>query len=219
MTPTAAADDLKPFAPVTDGLALAALDRAANHESSREVWVFVLAEHLGFEPTPKTVAALRPLLEDMRREGFLTRTESYGIEPQGRECWSLTAEGEQELARRREEGSGIELPESPQHRVWRQARIASSVRIEEFRREMIELWEETDELLCRWDPVLSERWFELAGRLHDAAWRLGSAVHCLTEGSEPGDEEPDIDEDPGPAPGRRSIAAWDGPHSEPGGQP
>lgn len=218
MTSITVADDLKPFAPVTDGLVLAAVDRAACHESSREVWVFILAEHLGFEPTPKAVAALRPLLEDMRREGFLFRTESFGIEPQSRECWSLTAEGEKELARKREEGGGIELPESPQHRAWRKARIASSVRIEEFRNEMNELWQETGELLTKWDPVLSHRWLDLAERLRDAGWRLGSAVHCLTEWCEPGDESRDIDEDPGPAPGRRSIAAWDSPDSEPGGQ-
>lgn len=208
-----AAQELKPYAPVSDGLILEAVDRAECHDGTEEVWVFVVAEHLGFEPTPKTVAALHPQLEDLRRADLLSRSEA-----QGRERWGLTTAGQEELGKRREAGETGELAESPQHRVWRHARIEAAVRIEEFKREVAELWEETDRLLSQRELVLSERWFDLSERFRQATWRLGSATHCIDEWVEPDDDEPDVDENPGSAPGRRAVAAWGDPHShEPGG--
>jgi hypothetical protein len=194
---------------------LEAIDRAECHERAEAVWVFVVAEHLGFEPTPKTVAALQPQLEDLQRaKGSLSRSETHG-----RECWSLTAAGQEEVGKLCEEEAIGELPESPQHRIWRHARIEAAVRIEEFKREIGDLWEETDHLLTKWDPPRSAKWFELGERFGRAAWRLGSATHCLNEWVEPEDDEPDVDENPGSAPGRRAVAAWDDPHSsEPGDQ-
>ncbi|HMJ73332.1 MAG TPA: hypothetical protein VK471_08235 [Solirubrobacterales bacterium] len=188
-----------------------AVDRAECHEGAEEVWVFIVAEHLGFEPTPKTVAALHPQLEDLRRAGLLSRNEA-----QGRERWGLTTAGQEELGKRREAGEIGELAESPQHRVWRHARVEAAVRIEEFKREVAELWEETDRLLSQRELVLSTRWFDLSERFRRATWRLGS-THCIDEWVEPEDDEPDVDENPGPAPGRRTVAAWDGLDSEPGG--
>ncbi len=207
-----AAQELKPYAPLSDGLILEAVDRAECHDDTEEVWVFVVAEHLGFEPMPKTVAALHPQLEDLRRAGLLSRSEA-----QGRERWGLTATGLGELGKRREAGEIGELAESPQHRVWRHARMEAAVRIEEFKREVAELWEETDRLLSQRELVFSGRWFDLSERFRRATWRLGSATHCIDEWVEPEDDEPDVDENPGPAPGRRAVAAWDGLANEPEG--
>lgn len=208
------ASELSPYTPVVDGLILEAVDRAECHEGAEEVWVFVVAEHLGFEPTPKTVAALHPQLEDLQRAGSLSRSQAMG-----RECWGLTATGQEALGKLRDEESIGELPESPQHRAWRHARVEAAVRIEEFKRDMAELWEETERLLIQSTPALSAEWFALCERFRLGGWRLGSAIHCLNEWVEPEDDRPDVDENPGPAPGRRTVAAWNGPKSsEPGGQ-
>lgn len=60
-------------------------------------------------------------------------------------------------------------------------------------------------------PVMSREWLELSERLRLSSWRLASATYCLTEWMEPEDERPDVDENPGPHPGRRAISAWDDP--------
>ena len=207
--------ELAPFTPVTNGFVLAAVERAERHEQEEAVLTSVLTKHLGFEAVPLTNQHLFPRLEGLRRAGLLTTTERRG-EP----FWSLTSVGREHLARDREAGEVGELPESPQHRAWRHARVEAAVRIEEFRREVSELWEEAGRLLNRWEPVLSTEWFDLSERFHRAGWRLGSAIHCVSEWVEPQDDEPDVDENPGPAPGRRTVAAWGSPHSsEPGGHP
>lgn len=213
--PLATADlALKPYTPVTDVLIVEAIDRAECHERTQAVPVLVIAEHLGFEATPEAAAALHPRLEDLRHAGSLTQSEVGG-----QQCWSLADLGQKEIAKRREEGTVYELPESPQHRTWRRARVEAAVRVEEFKLEMGDLWEETDRLLSRRAPVSSHDWIDLGERLGKAAWRLGSAIHCMNEWVEPDDDEPDVDENPGPAPGRRTIAAWGSPDSsEPGGQ-
>ena len=203
--PLAAIDEgLKPYAPVPDGLIMAALARGECHQRSTEVWVFVVAEHLGFEPTAKTTAALHPRLEDLRRGGWLSRSEK-----QDREHWSLTAAGREEPTKRREESTVGELPESPQHRAWRKARVAAALRIDGFKGDMGDALEAADGVLARYGEPASAEWFSLAKRLSAAAWRLGSANHCLYEWMEPEDGEPDVDERPGPAPGRRTTSAWD----------
>jgi hypothetical protein len=199
-----AGEGLKPYTPVPDGLIMAAIARGECHERSPEVWVLVVAEHLGFEPTAKTIAALHPRLEDLRRGGWLSRSEK-----QDREHWSLTAAGREELTKRREKGTVRELPESLQHRAWRKARMASALRIDGFKGDMGEALEAADDVLTRYGEPASAVWFSLAERLSAAAWRLGSANHCLYEWMEPEDGEPDVDEWPGPAPGRRTTSAWD----------
>jgi hypothetical protein len=199
-----AAQDLKPYTPVTDGLVLAALERAELHEREDEVLTYVLSEHLGFEPIPSTNRLLFPRLEGLRRAGLLTTAERRG-EP----FWSLTSVGRERLANDREAGDGGELPESPQHRAWRHARVKAAVRIEEFRRAQVEAAEEADRLINQYRPAMSAEWFELSERLRWAAWRLASAIYCLNEWVEPDDDSPDVDENPGPSPGRRTTSAWD----------
>ena len=199
-----AEEELKPYAPVPDGLIMAAIARGECHERSPEVWVCVVAEHLGCKPTAKTAAALHPRLEDLRRDGWLNRSEK-----QDREYWSLTGAGRDELTKRREEGAVGKLPESPQHRAWRKARMGAALRIDGFKSAVGDALEAADGVLTRYGEPASAVWFSLAERLSAAAWRLGSADHCLYEWMEPEDGEADVDERPGPAPGRRTTSAWD----------
>jgi DNA-binding PadR family transcriptional regulator len=209
----AARHELGAYIPVTDGLVLAAVERAELHEQEEAVLTSVLMAHLGFEWAPPTNRLFFPRLDELRQAGLLTSTEKRG-EP----FWSLTSVGREQLAKEREAGEVGDLPESPQHRAWRHARVEAALRIEEFKDRVNQLWEETDDLLNRYHPANSAEWFELSARLHHATWRLGSATYCLNEWIEPADERPSVDEAPGPSPGRRAVFAWDQePKQESGG--
>jgi len=208
------AHELTSYVPVTDGFVLAAAERAARHEQEQEVLTSELTAHLGFEGGPSTNKHLWPRLEELRRAGLLTTTERRG-EP----VWSLTSVGRERLEKEREVGQIGDLPESPQHRAWRHAREQAAVRIEGFKAGLTETVEEADDLINQYRPVMAQEWFALHERLRWASWRFASATHCLTEWPEPDDELPDVDENPGPSPGRRSILAWDRCDAEQGGAP
>ncbi|MGC1852468.1 MAG: hypothetical protein WA687_08525 [Solirubrobacterales bacterium] len=200
----AARHELAAYYPVTDGFVLAALERAELHEPEAEVLTSALMGHLGFKWAPSTNRLFFPRLEELRKAGLFT-----SIERRGEPYWSLTSVGRERLAKEREAGEIGELPESPQHRAWRHAREQAAVRIDGFRHEQTEALEVADELLNRYGPSLSQDWLDLSERLCWSTWHLASAIHCLHEWVEPDDEAPDVDENPGPRPGRRNVAAWD----------
>jgi hypothetical protein len=202
-TSAAAGQELKSYTPVDDALILAAAERAVLHEQEEAVFTSVLTNHLGFEAVPETNKHLWPRLEELRRAGLLTTVEHRG-EP----LWALTTAGRERLEAEREAGRAGELPEAPQHRAWRHARVEAAVRIEGFKEELILAVEEADRLINQYRPVMSEEWFEASDRLRWASWRLASATYCLTEWPEPPDAMPDPDENPGPRPGRRTTSAW-----------
>lgn len=206
--------ELTLYVPVTDGFILAAVERAVLHEQEEDVLTSDLTAHLGFEGKPATNRHLFPRLDELRRAGLLTATERRG-EP----LWSLTSVGQERLAKEREAGEVGDLPESPQHRAWRHAREQAAVRSEGFKDELIEALEEGNSLINQYSPVMSHEWFALHERLRRASWLLASATYCLTDWPEPEDEVPDVDENPGPSPGRRSIRAWDRTDAELGGAP
>jgi DNA-binding transcriptional ArsR family regulator len=193
-----------PYTPVTDGFILAALERTELHEREGEVLTSELTAHLGFEGKPATNRLLFPRLEELRHAGLLTSTERRG-EP----FWSLTSVGRERLAKEREASEVGELPESPQHRAWRHARVQAAVQIDQFRGEQTQAIGAAYELTYRYEPSASAEWFLMAERLRWTTWRMASAIHCLYEWPEPDDEFPDVDENPGPSPGRRAISAWD----------
>lgn len=123
----------------------------------------------------------------------------------------------------------VELPESPQHRVWRHAQALAAERIDG-------LWEQVRGVLEDAPGVLnaggvrSDGWFALAERLQTACWQLGSVTYCLSEWAEPDDASPDVDDrkEPGDEQidpdelgavryrrgGRRNV--WSGPPPDPG---
>ena len=150
-------------------------------------------------------------MEELRRAGLLTATERRG-EP----FWSLTAIGREELASAREEGGVGGLPEAPQHRAWRHARVEAAVRIEGFKEELTHAVEAADALINQYRPAMSAEWFELSERLRFTSWRLASAAYCLTEWPEPDDASQDRDENPGPDPGRRGRQGMEPTHREQG---
>lgn len=202
--PEEAGQELGPYTEVGDNLILAALERAVLHEGEDEVLTSVLTEHLGFRWEPSTNRLLWPRLEGLRRAGLLTTVERRS-EP----FWALTDVGRERLASAREAGEIDDLPESPQHRAWRHARTKAAVRVEGFRSDLLQALGEGGRLINQCRAPMSREWFELSERLRLAAWRVASATYCLTEWVEPDDESPDVDESPGPRPGRRAIWAWD----------
>jgi hypothetical protein len=193
-------------------IVLAAVERAARHGRSDEVATETVVEHLGFDPTKKTNRMLHHRLEGLRDAGSLTR-----VARDGADIWLLTSEGREELDRRFEAEEVGELPEAPQHRAWREARVGAAVRFEGFKDEMGTMLEEATALLDQPHPPHSSEWIAMSQRLSPAAWRVGSATHCLYEWVEPDDDHPDVDEAPGPSPGRRAISAWDQTSIELGG--
>jgi hypothetical protein len=208
----AKAHELTSYVPVTDGFVLAAVERAERHEQEGAVLTSDLTAHLGFEGGPSTNKHLWPRLEELRRAGLLTTTERRG-EP----FWSLTSVGRERLDKERDAGEVGDPPESPQHRAWRHARERAAVRIEGFKDQLTQAGEEAYNLIHQYRPVMAEEWFALHERIRWASWRLASAAYCLTEWPEPDDELPDVDENPGPRPGRRSTWAWDRSDAELGG--
>ena len=198
------ARELGPYEPVPDELVLAAIERAARHGAD-PVWTATVGDHLGFENTSHNSRRLRARLEHLRvRERCVERHDRHG-----RDYWSLTLTGSGWLEALREEGKLRELPESPQHRDWREAREAARRRIDEFELLATGLFDDgfTD-LRFFADRADSRAWLRMSERLAAALWLLGSATYCLEEWPEPDDSRADIDEDPGPPPGRRAISAW-----------
>jgi hypothetical protein len=204
VTASEAGQELGPYTEVADTLIFAAVERAVLHKQEDWALTSELTEHLGFKPEPDTNRLLWPRLEGLRRVGLLTTTERRG-EP----FWALTDVGRERLASAREAGEVDELPESPQHRAWRHARVKAAVRIEGFSSDLLDAAEKAYSLIYEPRSPMSEEWFELSERLRLAAWRVASATYCLTEWVEPDDEFPDEDENPGPRPGRRATWAWD----------
>jgi len=110
------------------------------------------------------------------------------------QAWEITAAGRRYLQRHRRAGNVPELPESPQHTAWREARAIAETRISDLGVALRETLIEALDLIEADPPARSDAWFELAGRLRRASWRLGSAVYCLREWAEPDDAHADIDD-------------------------
>ncbi|MET0557607.1 MAG: hypothetical protein ABW065_02895 [Solirubrobacterales bacterium] len=194
--------ELGPYEPVPDSLILAAIERAEHHGTA-DVWIVEIGHHLGFRHDSRTTHQLRERLERLRGGKVVIETTHNG-----REHWALTEEGRKQLARSRHAAALMDLPESPQHRRWREARLQAVLRIDGFHAAALEAIS-TAESRLGWSRLPnSTTLFELSERLQQTLWCLGSATYCLYEWPEPDDAHVDIDPNPGPPPGRRAISAW-----------
>jgi hypothetical protein len=207
---------------IPDELLLAAIDRAARHSvrDKSRAGAGSIADHLAVSSRSGEWRRVRGRLRALEAAGLLEQTRPLGVA-----VWGLTAAGRRRLRRALRTGRIADLPESPQHRAWRNARTAAAQKIGPFRRSLRERLSEAGRLLRADPPVDSDAWFELAEQLRRSAWRVGSATHCLYEWPEPDDERADVDnrhesdDDELPAPdearrrgrrvGRRNIGLWD----------
>ncbi len=170
---------------IPDVTVLAAIDRAERHRGRPGVPVWLIFEHLGI---PRRSRRVRAQLQALVQDGAIEQRRAHGVD-----IWALAPSGHRRL-----QGAGrVDLPESPQHCQWRNARTLAAQEIERFRTMMCDAITEASALLS--DTPGSDVWFELAGRLQGAAWRLGSATYCLHEWMEPGDDQADIDDHVSPA--------------------
>ncbi|MGP0101916.1 MAG: hypothetical protein ACLPUT_09920 [Solirubrobacteraceae bacterium] len=177
---------------VPDPLMLAAIDRAERHGPAVPpgVPIWGVYEHLAVARRSGPARRVRAQLETLEGAGSVERSRRHGVA-----TWRLTSAGRRRLARALRAGKVPELPESPQHRKWREARTLAEHEIARFQgaveRDALVL----AELLRGGNAeTLSDEWFALAERLSGSLRLLGSATYCLWEWAEPDDARPDIDE-------------------------
>ncbi len=176
-----------------DGLILAAIDRAYRHlpRLSSGVSRWEVLEHLDVAKRTNAARAVKERLDALTEDGVLVRTKEHS-----NLLWRLTSRGR----RQRQKADALgELPESPQHRRWRQAREVASVH---FGRGLDALGEaiiEASELRMAEPPASSDAWLLAGLRLRSACRLLAKATYCRCEWPEPDDARADIDRDAEPA--------------------
>ncbi len=198
---------------VTEELVLAAMDRAARHRArdTNEIPVWALYAHLAIPRRSGPARRVRARLDAMEVAGLVERSRRHGIE-----TWMLTRPARRLLRQLLQECAVPVLPESPQHREWRNARTLAGQEIERFRQRVTERLKQAVELLDAAPLADSDEWFEIAEELRLDCWRLGSATYCLHEWQEPDDSQPDLEDHTGISPatrgrrnGRRNTRLWD----------
>jgi hypothetical protein len=206
-----------------DELVLVAIERAARHQPHHRpaVPVWAILEHLALRPRSAPARHVRARLHALQAAGSLDCVRRHGVT-----TWALTSSGRRRVRRAVRGGELPPLPESPQHRAWRNARVAAAQELERFRALLRERVERAAALLDADPAPHSDAWLELADELQRACRRLASASHCLHEWAEPDDSRADIDEHLEPADrrltpaqrkltrarraGRRNILLWNG---------
>lgn len=192
-----------PEQPPSEGLLLAAIDRAYRHRRRSEnpgVRLASVKEHLGLGGGSASTRRLRPLWDGLHAAGLIELSE-----PRDQPLWRLTSVGVERLQAVRQSAE-LELPESPQHRDWRDARSTASEQITSFRDELRAALADAADLLVIEPPTESDSWRQTGDRLQKACSHVGWAVYCLREWAEPDDSEADIASDPHQ--GRRHYRRW-----------
>jgi hypothetical protein len=174
---------------ITDDLILAAAHRAECHRGYQGAPDWAVLEHLSVASRTKKARQVKARLPELAQAGFLKQSKQHGVIQ-----WALTAKARKRLGEVPEVARS--LPESPQHRRWRDARDAAEQDIEGFYLSLRDGVDEAADLLSMPMPPgpPSDAWFEVGERLHRACRRLGSATHCLHEWAEPPDDRSDHDE-------------------------
>lgn len=180
---------------LSDALILAAIERAERHmvRQERGALYGVVVDHLGLPRHSGTGRRFRPRLKELEATGIVESFRQHSCV-----VWTLTPKGQERL----KAAGPVTLPESPQHRVWRESRSRATERMAGFRKELRDALRDARALLGNREAS-SDEWFELGERLHRACSLIGCATHCSREWLEPSDDEPDIDR--GPWLGRRLM--------------
>lgn len=115
-------EELGPSHPVSDERLLLAIGRAADHQhperqERQKIHRKAVAAHLGFVHNGATTRRLRPQLEALDEGGYIG--VSY---KRHRPFVELTPKGRRRVDALRRRGNEPRLPESPQHRQWREAK-------------------------------------------------------------------------------------------------
>jgi len=162
-----------------EGTLLAAVRRGQLHQARSEGQsIAAIKQQLGLRHTGWTTKRLRPQLEALVAAGLLEQRKRLG-----RIVWALTTRG-----RRRASPFRV-LPESPQHKRWREATALAPHRAEAVRQGALAVVEQAQELLA--SPLHAgpdaKTWHELGRRLEKSMRVMASLTFCLREWDEPDD--------------------------------
>ncbi len=135
--------ELGPSGPVSDDAVLAAVARA-ERIGERRVGVKEIAEHLGWRYNGGATTRLRPPLGRLVTGGLLDSSDVPRWRIRWKE-WRITEAGQRHL----EAADPVDLPESPQHRRWRQDRDVAFWAMDGVRAEARRVIDEAYDLL--WD--------------------------------------------------------------------
>ncbi len=161
---------------IPDEMILAAIDRAVRHRIRKgDATKGSIYTHLAIPSRSGAARHVYTRLRALEEAGAIQRSNRHGLL-----AWSLTSAGRRRLQRARRAGTA-RLPESPQHRAWRNARTLAGQEIERFRRELRGRLTHAMQLLEADPPAASDAFFEMAARLQHECRRLGSATYCLRE--------------------------------------
>jgi DNA-binding PadR family transcriptional regulator len=151
--------------------------------------------HLGLDWYPGNARRLKGQLEALKAEGCVEIEEKMPY----RSIVALTLRGHDrlQLARRQKvpEAMPEALPESPQHREWREAREAAEEREDEIRSLATDAVQEAHTALLKPAADTADELMVIGDRLHRVFWRFASAVYVRQEWAEP--DERSRDKDPG----------------------
>jgi len=176
---------------VPDVLVLAAIDRAERHRGgdARGVPVWHVMDHLDIPRRSGRARRLHARLDELEAAGSIERSRRHS-----NPVVALTSHGRRCLSRARRAGESVELPESPQHRRWRDARRLAEQEIDRVREHLRGSLAVAGEMLDGDLSPDSDMWFVLAERLRHGCRCMGSVSYCLYEWVEPSDELADIDD-------------------------
>jgi hypothetical protein len=207
-------------APASDEQVLAAVERAGRHRAgpSRAVAMWMILDHLSAPRRSREARNVRSRLRALHAAGLLELSRRHGVA-----TWELTRAGIERLGR--VDRALARLPESPQHRAWRNARTVAAQEIGRLRASLGERLAHATLLLDAEAPPSSDDWFELAADLQRVCRSVGAASYCLREWIEPDDARADVDEQSAPGDeqlgppararrralraGRRNVRLWD----------
>jgi hypothetical protein len=175
---------------ISDVLVLAAMERAERHRARghSDIPIWTILEHRDIPRRSAMARRVRSQIGALELAGSLACSRRHGVQ-----VWALTPIGRRRLQRSLRAGTVPQLPESPQHRAWRNARTVGAQELDRFRAGVREALDEGARLLSAEPPAGSDAWFELGEHLRRAVWRLGSATYCAGEWVEPNDASADID--------------------------
>jgi hypothetical protein len=182
--------ELGRFHPVPENLVLAAVERAQRHESrcGGPTPMTRIAQHLGFAPGAYTTRNMRPLLDTLVQAGALEHMRRFS-----RDHWALTSAGRRRLGRARGPAQQLQLPEAPQHRLWREKHTQAVQGMAEYRTRLREALEQAAAMIDD-QRVDSKAWQTMTKRLEVRSELLGSAIYCAREWAEPDDAGRDVDD-------------------------
>jgi DNA-binding PadR family transcriptional regulator len=144
-----------------------------------------IANHLGWRYSGAATLRLRPLLERLVAADLLTTKEPPGHKKRSQK-WTITPAGRRRLP----SADPVYLPESPQHRRWRQHRDVAAWAVEGVRADAARAMNEAYDLFTdkRADPLRGADIYRVMRRFETAMKAFAMAIRMSDEWPEPSDE-------------------------------